>query len=98
MTNQVAINLIKESEELILTAYKDPCSANGLPITVGWGTTNDVLPPGESFKLGDKIDEATAERWLMYFIDNHIVPEIDKMVNYELNENEYAAILDFCYE
>lgn len=35
------VALIHGFEQLRLTAYKDPGSANGLPITNGWGTTRD---------------------------------------------------------
>lgn len=36
-----AVSLIHSFETLRLTAYKDPGSKNGLPITNGWGTTVD---------------------------------------------------------
>ena len=37
-----AIDLIHSFETLKLTAYKDPGSRNGLPITIGWGSTSDL--------------------------------------------------------
>lgn len=39
--SQRGIDLIHSFESLRLTAYKDPGSSNGLPITCGWGTTRD---------------------------------------------------------
>lgn len=45
-----AIDLIHSFESLRLTAYPDPGSANGLPITNGWGSTTDLN--GEPIKLG----------------------------------------------
>lgn len=45
-----AIDLIHSFETLQLTAYKDPGSKNGLPITNGWGSTTDLQ--GQPIKLG----------------------------------------------
>lgn len=49
--SQAAIDLIHSFESLKLTAYKDPGSKNGLPITIGWGSTSDLS--GKPIKLGD---------------------------------------------
>lgn len=44
------IDLIHGFEQLRLTAYPDPGSRDGLPVTCGWGTTRDEdggpIPPG----------------------------------------------------
>lgn len=40
-TSQAGIDLIHSFETLKLDAYKDPGSKNGLPITIGWGSTRD---------------------------------------------------------
>jgi lysozyme len=40
-TSQQGIDLIHSFESLSLTAYQDPGSKNGLPITIGWGSTTD---------------------------------------------------------
>jgi lysozyme len=45
------IDLIHSFETLKLEAYKDPGSSNGLPITIGWGSTSDLQ--GRAIKLGD---------------------------------------------
>lgn len=44
------IDLIHGFETLRLTAYKDPGSRNGLPITNGWGSTTDLQ--GRPIRLG----------------------------------------------
>lgn len=95
--SQSGYDLIKKFESLILTAYPDPINKDGLPITVGYGSCNGSLPPGESFKLGDTIDEATAIRWMEYEVEHHINPEINRLVNFELEENELGALQSFCY-
>lgn len=50
------INLIHSFESCKLSTYKDPGSANGLPITGGWGSTRDHN--GQPFKLGFSADQA----------------------------------------
>lgn len=44
------IDFLHGMESLRLTAYKDPGSKNGLPITNGWGSTTDLQ--GRPIKLG----------------------------------------------
>jgi lysozyme len=48
--SKAGIDLIHSFESLRLSTYKDPGSANGLPITGGWGTTRDEN--GKPFQLG----------------------------------------------
>lgn len=48
--SKAALDLIHGFETLKLTAYKDPGSANGLPITNGWGSTSDLQ--GRAIPLG----------------------------------------------
>lgn len=57
-TSQAGIDLIHSFESLRLAAYKDPGSSNGLPITIGWGSTRDEQ--GRPIKLGDVWTEARA--------------------------------------
>lgn len=49
--SQAAIDLIHSFESFRSNAYKDPGSKNGLPITIGWGSTSDL--DGNPIKLGD---------------------------------------------
>lgn len=49
--SQAAIDLIHSFESFRANAYKDPGSKNGLPITIGWGSTSDLQ--GKPIKLGD---------------------------------------------
>jgi lysozyme len=97
MNIQQGINLIKQFEGLELTAYADKVNADGLPVTIGYGTTNAVLPSGTSFKLGDTITANTAESWLCMEVTNHICPSIDKLVNIVLSDGQYGALIDLCY-
>ena len=58
MINEAGLKLIKEFEGLVLTAYPDPGSKNGLPWTIGYGHTKGV-------KKGDKITATKAEEFLI---------------------------------
>jgi len=49
-TGQRGIDLIHSFESFREEAYKDPGSKNGLPITIGWGSTRDEN--GQPIKLG----------------------------------------------
>lgn len=55
-----AIAFIHGFEKLVLEAYKDPGSKNGLPITIGWGTTVDE--DGKPISLGATWTRAKADR------------------------------------
>lgn len=46
-----AIDLIHSMESFRANAYKDPGSKDGLPITIGWGSTSDLA--GKPIKLTD---------------------------------------------
>lgn len=48
--SQAAIDLIHSFESFKTDAYPDPGSKNGLPITIGWGSTSDLN--GRPIKLG----------------------------------------------
>lgn len=48
--SKAAIDLIHSFESFKANAYKDPGSVNGLPITIGWGSTTDLQ--GQPIKLG----------------------------------------------
>ena len=57
----LALDLIKEFEGCRLTAYNDPGSADGLPITIGWGSTR---LNGHSVLRGQVITQAVADKAL----------------------------------
>lgn len=57
--SQAGIALIHSFESLKLDAYKDPGSKNGLPITIGWGSTSDLN--GNPIILGTRWTKAQAD-------------------------------------
>lgn len=57
--SQAGINLIHSFESLRLDAYPDPGSSNGLPVTIGWGSTQDEN--GRPIKIGDRWTKERAD-------------------------------------
>jgi GH24 family phage-related lysozyme (muramidase) len=78
------ISLIKKYEGCRLSAYK--CAA-GVP-TIGYGHTAGV-------KMGDRITQAQAEQMLkndLVIYENHV-----KSLKRDFNQNEFDALVSFCY-
>jgi lysozyme len=88
---KLGIELIKKWEGLHLDAYLDPV---GVP-TIGWGTT--VYPDGKPVKMGDSITYAEAEDYLYYDIKTKREPAIKDLVNVELDNYEFGALVSFIY-
>jgi lysozyme len=86
-----ALNLIKQFEGLELTAYPD----TGNIWTIGFGSTINK-DTGQAIRVGDKIDLATAERWLKIDIaerEKYIKP----LIKVPLTENQKSAIISLAY-
>lgn len=93
--SQRGIDLIHSFEQLRLTAYKDPGSRNGLPITNGWGTTVDEN--GGPIPLGAIWDKAKADR--LFARD---IARFEEGVNKLLGgapttQNQFDALVSFAY-
>ena len=86
-----AINLIKQFEGLKLTSYPD----SGGVYTIGFGNTKNK-DTGQAIKQGDKIDLATAERWLKIDVDERI-KKIKPLIKVPINENMKAALVSLAY-
>lgn len=80
------LNLIKKYEGCRLSAYKCPA---GVP-TIGYGHTKGV-------KMGTTITQEKADELLKEDIKRFVklVDKYDKLYNF--NENEYNALLSFCF-
>lgn len=91
-TSQDGVDLIKSFEGLRLTAYKP------VPTEVHWTIGYGRYSP--SIKQGQTITKETAETWLKedlakyeaYVNDKNIVPITDS-----LNQNQFDALVSFCY-
>jgi len=86
-----AFNLIKKFEGLELTSYPD----TGGIWTIGFGSTINK-DTGQAIKQGDKIDLATAERWLKQDIAER-EKKIQGLIKVPVTANMKAALVSLAY-
>lgn len=93
--NKAGLDLIKEFEGCKLVAYPDEVGV----WTIGYGITNsDEEITGVHIRKGLRITRKTAEEWLEKSLDKKYGPKVMKYdKKYNWNENEYAALVSFCY-
>ena len=88
-TNQAGIDLIKEFEELRLTAYPDP-KTNGAPYTNGWGHTGPSIGPGTVW-TEQQAEEALREDLASF------EAIIRKSVIVALADNQFSALVSIVF-
>jgi lysozyme len=86
-----ALTLIKKFEGLKLTSYPD----TGGIWTIGYGNTINK-DTGQKIKQGDKIDLATAERWLKIDVDQR-EKFIKPLIKVPVTSNMMAAMTSLAY-
>lgn len=94
-TGTKGIDTIHSFESFKANAYKDPGSANGLPITIGWGSTTDEN--GKPIKLGDVW---TRERADARFAQDLVKFEIGVntlLGGSKTTQNQFDALVSFAY-
>lgn len=80
-----AIEMIKSFEGCRLHSYKDSVGV----WTIGWGHTLGVVP-------GEAITQGKADAFLMADVQP-LITRIENMVKVPINNNEFCALLDFCF-
>ena len=86
------INLIKQFEGLSLKPYRDVA---GVP-TIGWGST--YYKDNKKVTMNDKpITEDEANLLLEYIANKDFGDKINTLVKVELNQNQFDALVSFCY-
>lgn len=93
--SKAALDLIHSFETFQPKAYKDPGSVNGLPITIGWGSTSDLQ--GRPIQMGTV--------WTREYGDAKFAQDIAKFeigVNTLLQgkpttQNQFDALVSFAY-
>lgn len=91
--NEATLKLIKYFEGCHLHSYQDAVGV----WTIGYGITSaDKEITGKTIKRGMKISQATADRWLIESLEKKYAPKVLKY-GYDLNENEFGALLSFCF-
>lgn len=93
--SQAAIDLIHSFESLILTAYKDPGSANGLPITIGWGSTRDAS--GNPIKLGDVWTKEQADAQFRKDLERTEAKMRSALQGSSATQGQFDALVSFGY-
>lgn len=88
--NNETLNLIKSFEGLELKAYKDAVGV----WTIGYGHTSMAGPP--VVKAGMTITEKEAEDMLLHDLKKY-ADAVDKYITVDLNDNQYGALVSFCY-
>lgn len=89
-TSTNGIELIKRFEGCRLTAYLCPAGV----LTIGYGHTGKVN--SRPIKLGMKITEKTAVKLLQTDLTK-FEREVCKYPHYEWTQNEFDALVSFCY-
>ena len=89
------IELIKQFEGCILSAYPDPLTG-GLPITIGWGSTKSLT--GKPLKLGDTLSQNEADLLLVQQLKTEFITVLKNIPYWnEMNEEMQSALLSFSY-
>jgi lysozyme len=88
--SQTCLDLIKKWEGFRSEAYLDPV---GIP-TIGYGTIR--YPNGQKIQMGDIISEPEAEDLVKLECDE-LAEVINKAVTKTLNQNQFDALVSFCY-
>ncbi len=87
-------DLIKRFEGLELSAYNDP-GTNGLPITIGYGSTTKA--DGSPFHLGDKITQIDAENLLEWEVNSKAKIVLSLLKDAPVNQNQFDSVVSFSY-
>ena len=88
--NKAGKDLIKSFEGCKLVAYQ--CSAGKW--TIGYGNT--FFENGEAVKPGDRITQEKADE-LFELIVSNFESKVDKLIKTILTENQFSALVSFCY-
>src|SRR6185312_9102961 len=87
------IKIIKQFEGLVLHAYKDPGSKNGLHITIGYGST--MYKNGKKIQLGDTITKEEAIDLLHWEVEN--ITSVLRFMNPKLYQKQSYAVTSLIY-
>ena len=86
-----ALSIVECSEGLFRDAYLDPV---GIP-TIGFGTI--AYPNGRAVEIGDSISDAEASAFLRFDCENTAKDLTSATSGIGLNQNQFDALLSFCY-
>ena len=85
--NDAGLRLIKSFEGCKLTAYRDIVGV----LTIGYGTTGDKV------KVGMQISQEDADEMLVDRLEEEFEPGVESLVEKDLTENQFSALVSFAY-
>lgn len=85
---------IKRHEGLRLRAYPDPGSSNGLPISIGYGSTRRL--DGAEWHLTDTITAEEAEQLLRRDLES-AERAVERLVEVPLRQSQFDALVSFVF-
>lgn len=85
---------IRQFEGFRADAYPDPGSSNGLPVTIGYGSTRDE--DGRPIKLGDTITRERADELLRHEVAA-TEREVERLVTVPLTQPQFDALVSFAF-
>lgn len=88
------LSAIKSHERLRLQAYPDPGSKDGLPVTIGYGSTRRM--DGATWQLGDTITEAQALTLLRRDV-SEAESAVNRLVKVPLSQSQFDALVSFVF-
>lgn len=88
--NSKGIQLIKTFEGCLLNAYLDSVKV----ATIGYGAT--YYQNGSKVKIGDKITQEQANELLVFHLEV-FADGVDDLIDSELNENQFSALVSFAF-
>lgn len=95
-TGAAGIALIHSFESCKLTAYRDPGSRNGLPITIGWGSTTDEN--GHPITLGTVWTQERADaRFRADLAQREVAVNMLIAGGAPTTQNQFDALMSFAY-
>lgn len=88
------VQFIKRWEAFRKDAYLDPATKDGLPITIGYGTTRWLN--GKRIQLGETVSEPEAHELLTEQIKSREYV-VNRYVKVKLTQNQFDALVSFVY-
>lgn len=91
--NAETIEHVEKWEGFKASAYPDPGSRDGKPVTLGFGQTRRN---GKPIQLGETITREEAREWLVKEL-NRVGLVVDAAVKVPLTDNQFGALVSFTY-
>lgn len=94
-TSPAGIALIHSFESFQPKAYRDPGSRDGLPITIGWGSTSDEQ--GRPIKLGDVWTRERADARFVKDLERFEAGVLNALAGAPTTQGQWDALVSFAY-